>query len=112
MKFDIWLYTSDEEYQDGTATRDQRGLSHEEVGVAIAGFESEYRGFMDSNGGRLVVSVEPSKPDRRSGKDRREPLKWAEVAARGDWYGQPADWRATIRREREARTKLSTGPSV
>jgi len=60
MRFDIWLYTSEEEFRDGAATDGARDLNMIEVGIEIARFESKYRKFMDNNGGRVVVGIVPA----------------------------------------------------
>jgi len=57
MRFDILLYTSDEEYQCGTATRGVNDLTRAEVGKEIGAFEAEYRDYMANHNGHLIVGI-------------------------------------------------------
>lgn len=90
MRVDLTFYTSEEEYEDRSATRQRAGVTEAEAAEEIRAFRTEYRAFMDQHDGRMIVVIDPH--------------------FREDLFGQPKDWRAALQAERAARTTLSPGP--
>ena len=87
---DLSFYTSTEEYEAESATRQRPGIPEDQAAEEIRAFRSDYRAYMDQHRGRMIVVIDPH--------------------FREDLMSQPKDWRATVQAERTARTKLSPGP--
>lgn len=73
-RFDILLYTSQEEFDCEAATRDGYNMTRAEIAAEVHDFELEYQAYMVQNQGRLILVVTPSEGslEERGKRRRRE----------------------------------------
>lgn len=89
-RFDILLYTSQEEFDCEAATRDGYNMTRAEIAAEVHDFELEYQAYMVQNQGRLILVVTPSEGSlEERGKRRRREEEVARIIRKPDPFPPP-----------------------